>query len=83
MKEKTKTAPLCRGAILIRRLTIPLIVIGLLYMIFYIDGLDCAQILSMRDALLEMTEDLLAATVCSFGGIFVFDLAYKRDNHDD
>ena len=82
MKEKIKNASLCRGALLIRRLTVPMIVAGLLYIAIYAGGLDGAQMLSRRDALWEMIETILSAAVCSFCGIFVFDIVYRSDGEE-
>lgn len=80
MKEKKKIAPLCRGANLICKLTVPLIVVEIVYILVFISSLGAQEILSQRDVLSVMIEDVLASVLCSVFGMLLFDWAYKREN---
>lgn len=75
--EKIK-APLSRGASLIARITLPMIVLAVAYIFFFTRGMSVYELASSGEEIFEMIRDTMSSIVLSLGGVLFVDAKIKR-----
>lgn len=83
MKSKIKTAPLCRGAERIAKITLLMIFFATVYIFLSVKDLDSATLMRYGDGIFEMIRDVMASIALSVGGVLFYDWYYKRGLNDD
>lgn len=76
--EKIK-APLSRGALLIARITLPMIVLAVAYIFFFTRGMSVYELVSSGEEIFEMIRDTMSSIVLSLGGVLFVDAKIKRN----
>ncbi|MBQ0125102.1 MAG: hypothetical protein KBS59_02110 [Clostridiales bacterium] len=81
--RKIKMAPLCDGAVNVAKITLPLVILQIVYILLFIKNMTPCELLQNADLLFAMTEDVCASLVCSLGGTLFFDFIFKHETGND
>lgn len=79
MTDKIKSAPLCRGAELIARITLPMILLEIAFIFFFTRGMSAYELTAHIDVVMKMIEDTMSSIALSLGGVLLFDLFFKKN----
>ena len=82
MLRKIKNAPLCRGASVIVKLTVPIILFEIAYIFFFTRGMSAYELTANGEMIMKMIEDTMSSVALSLGGALFFDLYYRKNAAD-